>query len=48
MTWSDGYSRKIFWDETESAAAGGRYQDPGQRQWEPGVGQGPEEASSHP
>lgn len=30
VTWSDGYSGKIFWDEMESAAAGGRYQGPGQ------------------
>lgn len=40
VTWSDGYSGKIFQDEMEGAAAGGRYQGPGRRQREPGVGQG--------
>ena len=32
VTWSDGYSGKIFRDEAEGAAAGGRYQGPGRRQ----------------
>ena len=39
VTWSDGYSGKISQDEMEGAATGGRYQGPGQRQGEPGVGQ---------
>lgn len=40
VTSSDGYSGKIFQDEMEGAAAGGRYQGLGRRQREPGVGQG--------
>ena len=37
---SDGYSGEISQDEMEGAAAGGKYPGPGQRQGEPGVGQG--------